>query len=229
MTYTLPWWSASKLSAWDQCPREFYRRYVLREPVEPNVPMWFGTAVHKGLEAHYRGADGELAFRRSWRECRTQLEAAGCRVSGDLFEVGMALIEKVVALDLVGEPERKIWVRSDAYLTAPLLGYVDLWSPTNHTIYDFKTTIGVWGDARAERETWQPALYSWAYWLETETLPAFEYIVLNRLTRNVQRFRTQRTHEQISDALIRARQIAVAIQGEQWEECTCGMHQEQAA
>lgn len=227
MTYSAPWWSTSKFSCWDYCPQEFYRRYVLREPIEPNTPMFFGTAVHKGLEAHYRGEDADLAFRRTWRQLVTELVAVGYKMP-DLTGIGLDLIEKVIALDLHGEPERKIWVRSDSYLNAPLLGYTDLWCVDTNTIIDFKTTLGSWSAERAEREMWQPCLYSWAYWLETEIVPAFEYIVLNRGTGELQRFKTQRTHEQIMNTLTRAREIAVAVEHEQWD-CLCGKHLEQAA
>jgi hypothetical protein len=222
VTYLVPWWSPSKFTCWDECPQEFYRRYVLREPIEPNTPMSFGTAVHKGLEAHFRGGDGDLAFRRNWREARAALTAPGLHVT-DLAGVGLDMLDKVAALDLHGEPERKIWIRCEAYLSAPLLGYVDLWCADTHTIIDFKTTLGSWSADRAEREMWQPCLYSWAYWLQTDVLPAFEYIVLNRGTGELQRFKTQRTHEQIADTLSRARQIAVAVAAEKWA-CTCGKH-----
>lgn len=225
--YVVPWWSPSKFSCWDECPQEFYRRYVLREPIEPNTPMFFGTAVHKGLEAHFRGEDGDLAFRRNWRQAREVLTAAGLRVA-DLAGIGLDMIDKVAALGLHGEPERKIWVRCEAYLNAPLLGYTDLWCVDTHTIIDFKTTLGSWSAERAEREMWQPCLYSWAYWLETDVLPAFEYIVLNRGTGELQRFKTQRIHDQIADTLSRARQIAVAVAAEKWA-CTCGKHEEKAA
>lgn len=227
MSYVVPWWSPSKFMCWDECPQEFYRRYVLREPIEPNTPMFFGTAVHKGLEAHFRGEDGDLAFRREWRKACTDLRAAGLHVI-DLTSIGLDLLDKVVGLGIVGVPERKIWIRCEAYLNAPLLGYVDLWCADTHTLVDFKTTLGAWSAERAEREMWQPCLYSWAYWLETGTLPAFEYIVLNRGTGELQRFKTQRTHQQVSDTLSRAREIAVAVAAEQWA-CTCGKHDEQEA
>ena len=228
MTYIVPHWSASKFTCYDDCPAEFYQRYVLHEPMDIDPPMQFGTAVHKGLEVHFRGADGDLAFRRTWRESIPNLRAAGYVVPNSLVEVGLCMIERVAALGISGEPERKIWIRTDAYLGAPLLGYVDLWSAETNTIYDFKTTLGAWGEARAEREVWQPCLYSYAYWIETEILPAFEYIVLNRSTGELQRFRTQRTHEQISDMLTRARQIAVSVAAEDWT-CTCKKHLESAA
>lgn len=227
MTHVVPWWSPSRLACYDQCPAEYHRRYVLREKAEPNTPMFFGTAVHKGLEAHFGGGNGDLAFRREWRKLIAELAAAGLR-AGDLVSVGLELIEKVVAMGLTGIPEKKIWVRCEDYLNAPMLGYVDLWSPSNHTIYDFKTTIGSWSEARAESEQWQPCIYSWVYFMETGELPAFEYIVMHRGTGNITRFKTSRTIDQISDMLTKARGIAVAVAAEQWD-CRCGKHGEAAA
>jgi hypothetical protein len=220
MTYVAPYWSPSKFACWDQCPQEFYRRYVLREPMQPTEAMHFGTAVHRGLEAHFRGEDGELAFRRAWRTLSDELNAAGIVVDSKLAKTGLELVEKVTELGLSGEPERKIWVRTDSYLNAPLLGYVDLWCPDTHTIIDFKTTMGAWSAQRAEKEVWQPCLYSWVYYQETGVFPCFEYIVLNRVTGALSRFTTQRTGEQIMGALSRAREIAVSIEKEQFE-CRC--------
>jgi hypothetical protein len=219
VTFVVPWWSPSKFVCWEACPAEFFGRYVKHQAMAPTVALHFGTAVHKGLEAHFRGQDGEIAFRRAWRELSAELIVAGQDVSSDLSRTGLDLVEKVIDLGLVGTPERKIWVRTEAYLNAPILGYVDLWC--DGTIVDFKTTVGAWSDARAQKEVWQPCLYSYAYWLETGELPVFEYIVLNRATGALQRFRTQRTHQQISDALARAREIAVAVEKEQFE-CRCG-------
>lgn len=223
----VPWWSPSRLGCYEQCPAEYHRRYILREKPEPNTPMFFGTAVHKGLEAHFTGGDGDLAFRREWRKLTAELQAAGLR-AGDLVGVGLELIEKVASLGLSGTPERKVWVRCEDYLNAPMLGYVDLWSESNHTIYDFKTTLGSWSATRAETEQWQPCIYSWVYWLETGELPEFEYIVMHRGTGDIKRFKTQRTHAQISDMLTRAREIAVAVAAEKWD-CCCGKHEEIAA
>lgn len=228
MTHVVPYWSPSRLACYDQCPQEYFQRYVLGIPIEPNTPMHFGTAVHKGLEAHFRGEDGDLAFRRTWRTLIPELRAAGCVVSDSFFEIGLELIDRVRALNISGEPERRIWHRTEPYLNAPLLGYVDLWSESNHTIYDFKTTLGSWSQERAEREMWQPCLYSMAYWLEHDVIPQFEYIVLNRSTAEVQRFKTQRTEQQISDTLGKARQIALAIGREEWV-CTCKQHEVPAA
>lgn len=186
----------------------------------PTEALHFGSAVHKGLEAHYRGGDGELTFRRTWRMLSAELSERGVIVSPLLSKMGLDLVGKVVDLDISGEPERKIWCRTDDYLNAPLLGYVDLWCPETHTIIDFKTTVGSWSQARAEKEVWQPCLYSWAYYQEMGVFPKFEYIVLNRVTGALSSFQTMRTGEQIMDALSRARQIAVDVAAEQFD-CRC--------
>lgn len=224
MSYVVPYWSPSRFTCYEQCPAEYYQRYVLSMPIEPNTPMFFGTAVHKGLEAHFLGADGELAFRRSWRGLIPDLRAAGCVVPTALFETGLDLVDKVSALGIFGVPERKILTDSTPYLNASLLGYVDLWCESEHTIYDFKTTLGAWSQERAEREMWQPCIYSMAYWLELDVIPAFEYIVLNRATGTLERFATRRTEKQIGDMLGRAREIALAIAAQEWT-CTCHRHQ----
>jgi hypothetical protein len=216
VTYIVPWWSPSKFVCFDQCPALFKERYIDRVPMPPTEALHFGTAVHKGLEAHFRAEDGELAFRRVWRQLVQQLD----HVDPGLSKIGLDLIEKVVDLGLSGEPERKIWMRTDDMLGAPTLGYADLWCPDTRTIIDFKTTVGAWSAERAEKETWQPCLYSYAFWLEHDTLPRFEYIVLNRATGALQRFETQRTHEQIDAAFQRAAVIAKAVRLERWD-CAC--------
>ena len=229
MTFQPAYWSPSRFAAWDECPARFYEQYVLQQPMEPNLPMHFGTAVHRGLEAHFRGDDGDLAFRRAWRELAQELRAAGITVSGSLVETGMRLIEQVVSLGLSGEPERKIWVRTDSYLGAPILGYADLWCPDAHEIFDFKTTVGKWSAERAEQEMHQPCAYSMAYHEQYGVLPTFEYIVLNRVDGSMQRFKTQRNADQIADWLARCRTIVEAIRLEQFDCCCPRQRHWQAA
>jgi hypothetical protein len=227
MPHRPPYLSPSRLWAYDRCPQVYRDRYILKVDQPASYEREFGTAVHAGLEAHFGGGDGDLAFRREWRERMAELREAGGRLP-DLTSTGLDLIDKVVQLGISGTPERKIWIRCEAYLNAPMLGYVDLWSESTNTIFDFKTTIGAWSAARAEREQWQPCIYSWAYFLEVGDLPDFEYIVLNRGTGDLQRFKTQRTHDQICDMLDRARAIVLAVAAEKWE-CTCRKHGAEAA
>jgi hypothetical protein len=190
----------------DQCPALFKERYLDGVPLVETEVMAFGKAVHLGLEQHFRGGDGERAFRAAWK----QFPATNSTLTG----VGLTLLDKVFELQLSGEPERWFSLDTDE-LGAPTVGAVDLWDQVNHVVYDFKTTIGAWSQARAEREVWQPVLYTWAFVDVTDELPDFEYIVLNRATRALDRFHRKWTpdgyFEQMSLAWGRMRTIAVMV------------------
>jgi hypothetical protein len=194
----LPHWSASRFMVFDQCPAEFKARYVDGVRIEETEALCFGKAVHLGLEEHYHGGDGWQAFRVAWKRYTDELEG---RVGRGLTAVGLELIEQTVALGLSGAPEYPFSIETEE-LGAPIVGAMDLWCSATNTIYDFKTTRGKWSDARAQDEVWQPTIYSWAAWLETERLPAFEYIVLNRISGTLERFRRQWTDEEQVDATL---------------------------
>jgi hypothetical protein len=77
------------------------------------------------------------------------------------------------------------------------VGAIDLWGDDGY-IYDFKTTRGLWSQARAQTEVWQPALYTQARWLEEPGYGGeFEYIVLNRVTGTLQRFTRDWTRDDV--------------------------------
>ena len=137
-------------------------RYVegLREP--PNVPMHFGSAVDDGLSAHFRGEDPDLAFLRSWKNKSIGLRSLGQHVPASLTRTALDLMAQVVALGLSGEPQHRITLHWEPWLGVPVIGYADLWCPDTHTVIDWKVTSGKWSQARADREVWQPALYSLA-------------------------------------------------------------------
>jgi len=210
----VPHWSASRFMVYDVCPEEFRIRYL-----DDGVPqlqteaMCFGKAVHQGLEAHYQGGDGEFVFRRAWREYAAELRADGQYVDPRLSSTGLYLLDSVFELQLQGQPEHGFSLDTEAELGAPIVGAVDLWG--DGTIYDFKTTVGAWSQMRAQKEVWQPCLYTWAYWDATAVWPAFEYVVLNRATRGLSRFRREWTAEEylahMDDAWGRMRAIASAV------------------
>lgn len=200
----------------DQCPMLYRERYVEEQPFELTEAVAFGQAMHQGLEAHYRGDDGELVFRKIWKDLGGVLRNAGVDVDRGLTATGLNLLEQVYELDLQGEPERPFSLDTPE-LGAPIVGAIDLWG--TDTIYDFKTTYGTWSQERAEREVWQPVLYAWAYWDETDRLPDFEYIVLNRATRVLSRFRRHWEPdgylEQMNLAWARMRCIAALVEGDE--------------
>ena len=200
----------------DVCPGEYKARYVDGQPFEMTEAVAFGQAVHQGLEAHYRGGDGEGQFRKIWKDLRGVLENAGIATDPKLTATGLSLLDQVYDLDLQGIPERPFSLDTPE-LGAPIVGAIDLWG--QDTIYDFKTTYGSWSQARAEREVWQPVLYAWAYWDETDRLPDFEYIVLNRATRAVSRFRRHWEPDgylaQLNEAWLRMRTIWALVEGDE--------------
>ena len=183
----MPHWSATRFMTWEQCPGEFKARYVDGVAIEKTEAMLFGSAVHMGLEAHFHGDDGIRAFRAAWREFARELGDVDPGLTGK----GMDLIEQVVDLGLSGIPERGFSIDTNQELGAPIVGAIDLWG-ADGIVYDFKTTRGLWSQERAQKEFWQPTLYAWARWLEEPSFTGdFEYIVLNRVTGQLQRFRRE--------------------------------------
>jgi len=214
----VPHWSASRFMLWDQCPGAFKARYVDEQPFEMTEAVAFGSAVHQGLEAHYRGEDGQRAYRAAWR---TLAQQHGLDVDPSLTGVGLELMDQAMELGLVGDPERAFNIDTSVELKAPLVGAIDLWG-ADGTVYDFKTTRGLWSQERAQQETWQPSLYSWARWLEEPSYTgAFEYIVMNRVTGTLQRFRREWTTDEVvaawNVAMLRMQVIAAAVEADQYE------------
>jgi hypothetical protein len=193
--------------AWDICPGEYKARYVDERPFELTEAVAFGQSVHMGLEAHYAGQDAERAFRAAWKTYSDQLG----RVHRGLTSTGLELLDKTIALDLHGIPERGFSIDTETVLGAPIIGAVDLWG--DGVIYDFKTTRGLWSQERADAELWQPLLYAWAYWQECGTFPDFEYIVLNRVTGALDRFRRAWSEESWAERFGEAYDRMRAIQG----------------
>lgn len=209
----VPHWSASRFMVFDQCPAEFAARYLEERPFELTEAVAFGKAMHLALEAFYAGsAEHELVFRRAWKEQAGELGGA---VHRELIGVGLELLDKTIALGLRGIPERPFSIDAEEELGAPIVGAVDLWSLDPPVVYDFKTTRGRWSQQRAQAEVWQPLLYTLGFQEATGVWPAFEYVVLNRVTGQLDRFRREWTeeewHDQLAQAWEHARQIAELV------------------
>lgn len=217
--------SPSRLTCYDYCPAEFHKRYILKRDEPPTPERSFGTAVHKGLEALYRGEDDELAFLRAWREAQKELVAAEQIFGLGLTERGLELLEMVRNLNLTGEPEKHIVVTAPG-LKLPVIGYVDLWAE-NH-ILDFKTTGYGWTQAKADAQLFQPAIYSQAYADEHGSIPKFTFVVLPRIQGPVQLLDGTRTGDQIIAAFDRAKEILELIEAGVFD-CTCSRHLEEVA
>lgn len=208
----MPYWSASRFMKFDECPANFKEHYVDGVVTPPTEAMSFGTAVHAGLEAHFNGQDAERAYLAAWKALRQELTTP---VDSRLTGRGLDLIDKVIALDLHGVPERGFSVDTNLELGAPIIGALDLLDLEHNVVYDFKTTRGAWSQKRAQKEAWQPLLYTYAVWEETGEWPAFEYIVLDRALGTLSRFRREWTAEQWWDEMnalwVRMCEVSVAV------------------
>lgn len=198
---------------YDQCPLSFRERYIDGVALEPTEALCFGSAVHQGLESHYNGGDGERAFRAAWKAAAQEL--LNGEVDPTLTATGLDLLDQVFELDLHGVPEHGFSLDTNAELGAPIVGAIDLWDKQTGVVYDFKTTIGSWSQERAQREVWQPYLYTWAAYEDSDVWPVFEYIVLNRATKALTRFRREWTPDdylvQLDDLWGRMRAISSAV------------------
>ncbi len=218
--------SASRLSCYDYCPAEFHKRYILKHDEPPTPERLFGTAVHKGLEAHFLGQDDEIAFLREWRTLKSTLTVQQQSFTGNLQSRGLELLEMVRNLNLSGEPER-IFHMAQPGFKIPFMGYLDLWDEASSTIVDFKTTGYGWTQQKADAQIFQPALYSQAISDAYQVIPTFTFIVLPRIAGPLQIFDGTRTGDQIIEAFARAKEILDLIEDGQFD-CRCGKHEEAA-
>lgn len=150
--------SASRLSAYSQCPALYRERYIVGSPMTPNVPVWFGNAVHSAIEAHFKGEDGETAFLRSWKNKKQGLGVAEVPVPAYLTRRGLDLLEAVQRMGLAGTPEINVSLRV-AELPVPIVGFVDLYDAATNTVFDWKTSMRPWGPRTVEAQRYQPAIY----------------------------------------------------------------------
>jgi hypothetical protein len=167
---------------------------------------------------------------RNFDSMRAILAADGVEASGLLYLEGLRMIDQVNAMNLNADgrsaPERRFAIPTewgtegtDCYAW-PVVGAIDLWSPPDSihgpVIWDFKTTVGSWSEARAQRERWQPLLYAWAYVREHGVLPTFRYLVLNRANGEVNTFdrtwsRKRDLRRDLDDLSFAAEEIAEAV------------------
>jgi len=174
-------WSASQFQTWDLCPTTYRERYIDGVAQDVTEAMYFGSSIHHALETHYLGGYGDQAFKSMW------LKFPGAHLErwAQLGGVGLHLLGAVVDLNLKGEPEIEFCLDTVEPWLKPTIGFMDLVDHAGRRIYDFKTTIGTWGEGRANQDPWQPTLYRWAMLRETGDLYDFSYVTLNKRTLEV--------------------------------------------
>jgi hypothetical protein len=194
-------WSSSKFALWDRCPVTFRDRYVLGLAEPLSEPMRFGQALHQALEQYTLASNdrtvGDQAFR-----------AAGT----DHLALGWRLLELVYDLGFVGRPELPFTLDTSLVWGLPTVGIIDLVDPERRVVYDYKTSVGTWGQERADRDLWQPTLYQWAALEQFGDLFEFQYVVINRRTLEVATFSPSRSFEErFNEAYDGARMISQMV------------------
>lgn len=210
------------------CPALYKHRYVDRIFDPPTIDMEYGQAIHTGLDAHFKGGDGELAFIRDLKQRLEKLIARGADPADWLVPQGIRLMAEVGRLGWSGESEQKFhWVCSG--FTVPFIGVIDLWSPDRGVIVDWKTTQRAWSNKTPDRYQFQRAIY-WQSTVERwQRMVTFQFVALGAYPGGrVQVIDATPQPEEVVGVLEKARAIAASIEREDWL-CTCGKHQEQAA
>jgi hypothetical protein len=198
----------------------YHQRYVEKVEQPASFERDFGTAVHAGLEAYFRQQDYEIAFMRSWRDAQKEFKSAGVRAPLWLSVRGLELIEMVRARGLSGDPEQRVGITL-AGISVPIIGYADLVS--DGVIYDFKTTGWGWTQDHADREMFQPVIYSHAY-AEAHggIYPQFKFLILPRNgDSGLVELDGTRSIRQMFETFERMRQIHRAIEAQDFG-CRCG-------
>lgn len=159
---TVPTLSASRLSAYAQCPQVYLARYGGGPPEPPSAEMLLGTSVHRGIEMAYRGRDGQAAFFSRWDAAKKELATRNIAVDSQLDAQGMRLVSVALALGLDGLPEAHFREQYPG-LDVPLVGVIDLWGRgKDHGILADWKCSGRPG-AFTPRDKFQAALYSVAF------------------------------------------------------------------
>ncbi|WP_182101635.1 PD-(D/E)XK nuclease family protein [Niallia taxi] len=154
-----PTFSFSRLSMFEQCPRQYYYKYIENRPYPSNGPMKFGKIFHRAIELIHEAGylPEESAFLAS--------EEAEGMPEGYSYTDLVRMIKKTLKRLTAGEYAD---VYSEIHLLQPiaediyLQGYLDrvVDDPTTNTtlIQDFKTS---W--AHNDRYQKQLALYGWLF------------------------------------------------------------------
>jgi len=223
-----PYLSPSRLSLYADCPALYKRRYVDRISDPPTIDMEYGQAIHAGLDAHFKGGDGELAFIRDLKHRLEPLITRGADPADWLVPQGIKLMSDVARLGWIGQSEQKFrWVC--AGFVVPFIGIIDLWMPERLTVIDWKTTQRPWSDKTPERYQFQRAIY-WQSMVESvQQMVSFQFVALGAYPGGqVQVIDATPQPEDVFGILEKARGIAAAIEREDWT-CRCGKHEEHAA
>ena len=109
---TIPPWSYSALSTFENCPKQYYHRYILREKEPETEVTKHGTAVHKALEDRLRDH-----VKKPLPDAYATYEKLAGGVE-KAAEGGLLMVELPLALDKSFQPchffGKEVWGRGKA-------------------------------------------------------------------------------------------------------------------
>lgn len=155
--------SVSAIELFVKCPAAYRERYVEKKPTPPSVPMSWGTAFHRALEAGHNGDDMESAWLRSWNAMRDECAARGQEFSPSKSH-GLTLLDEYArrGLQRAGNPEVKFSLTLPAgNVPVPILGFID--AVLDDEMREYKTSRGRWWTELKAQTSFQSAVYGWAH------------------------------------------------------------------
>lgn len=153
--------SVSAVQLFERCPAAYKHKYIDGTEDSPSAPMLFGRAMAKSLEVAHNGGDALGTFAVEYSKAAEISQKFG----NPMFiypDLGFDVLQLYLARKLVGEPEHqfKIWLPNRDEVPVPIVGYMDLKTPTE--IVEFKTSAGGWSYERAEASH-QNHVYGYAF------------------------------------------------------------------
>src|ERR1700761_618765 len=92
----IPPWSYSALSTFENCPKQYYHRYILKEKEPDTVHTKHGTEVHTALENRLKDKTPLIKSYSPFEKLASSVEKAA--------EGGMMFVELPLALDKAFNP-----------------------------------------------------------------------------------------------------------------------------
>lgn len=179
--------SVSSVELYAACPARWKRRYVDRVVDPPSVPMAWGTAFHKALEAAHSDepdADCEQTWVRTWNAMRETMgpsflpgKAHGIELLEGFRSRGLAVTCPAEVKFVLPFPGGRI-VHPKTRRPIPLLGYVDAFAPDDTREYKTTGKGSNWTETKAQLAH-QTHVYGWVRQRTRAHRRPVRYVIFN--------------------------------------------------
>lgn len=202
--------SYSQVNTYQRCPQCWAERYTGERDREAAVgnpqALYFGHTVGPALQRIAVGEEWESAYAKTYDHFNKLASEQGFGGLAVPFEHGYKLIHHYINDEggpLTGRPEQ----RFELYLPdlPPIIGFMDL--EATWGVGEYKTSAAKWDQQRVDSEL-QGTLYWLAFYMRNGRWPErLVYVVFPTTgTPESRRYCTQRTADQITDAIAQVRE-----------------------